>query len=298
MDIPATIEPGKPIEIQICPFGEFAKNHTDGTQSVQVCDAVGFRRVVSAWVAAGKQKILMDFDHDRIHTLAGGWIIDLRVDPADGLIAMVDFTPAGAAAVNKGEYRFVSVDWDVSDADNRPIRLRTVGMTNRKNIPVRPILNSTEGDRSPNDPNQNQRKTQMDKIAQALGLDPNAAEDAVLAAIGELVAKAKAAEEAALDSEAKSVAKDNATRIENSEEFIKTYKTNPSAVKATLATLKAEKPAMPGTHRVTNSEEAADATPSTGRKFKDKESATLALAQQPVGKRREFFAAHQADFQA
>lgn len=291
------VEPGKPVEVQLSPYGEFIKRHADGSQTVQNCDPIAFGRVLATWVAAGRQKILFDFDHDKKRTIAAAWIIDLRVDPKEGLMGTLDFTPTGAKAVNAREYRFPSVDWDVSDDDGRPFKLRTVGMTNRNNIPVRPILNSQEGEPSQNGQTQTTRKQNMDKIAQALGLDATATEDAVIAAIAELTAKVKAAEEAALDAEAKNAAKDNSTRVENSEEFIKAYKANPAAVKAAMAALKPVKPAAGGSTRVTNSEDATAPAHAAARKFPTKAAAQTALAAQPVGQRKKFFAENKAEFE-
>mgnify|MGYP003603024470 CR=1 FL=1 len=36
------VHPDKPHRIQLCPFGEFAKVHADGTTTVQVCDEQAF----------------------------------------------------------------------------------------------------------------------------------------------------------------------------------------------------------------------------------------------------------------
>lgn len=299
-----TVHPDKPHRIQLCPFGEFAKAHEDGTTTVQVCDEQAFRAVLTSWRQADCPKLLMDFDHDRRRTAAGGWIEALEIDPADGLVGTVRYTPEGAAAVNDRSYRFVSVDWLVG-ADGRPIQLRTVGMTNRQNIPVRPILNAIEANPAPGPAagaTQPQgAKNNMNKIAAALGLPEDAAEDAVLAAIAELDAKAKAAEEAKLEGEAKAVALENAERIENSEAFVKAYKAGPGAVVAALAAMKKPAPvAAPEApaRRVTNSAAAPASLAAAARKFASPEAAKAALAAQPVGKRKEFFAAHASDFEA
>ena len=295
------VHPDKPHRIQLCPFGEFAKVHADGTTTVQVCDEQAFKTVLTSWRQADCPKLLMDFDHDRRRTAAGGWIEALEIDPADGLVGTVRYTPEGAAAVNDRSYRFVSVDWLVG-ADGRPIQLRTVGMTNRQNIPVRPILNAIEATPAPG-PAAGATQTQgaknnMNKIAAALGLPEDAAEDAVLAAIAELAAKAKAAEEAKLEGEAKAVALENAERIENSEAFVQAYKAGPGAVVAALAALKKPAAIVAPARRVTNSADAPASLAAASRKFASPEAAKAALAAQPVGKRKEFFAAHASDFEA
>ena len=64
----------------------------------------------------------------------------LRSDPGLGPVGVFRLTEAGAEAVNSREYRFVSVCWFLGD-DGRPFKLDSVALTNRPNLPVRPVLN-------------------------------------------------------------------------------------------------------------------------------------------------------------
>lgn len=284
--------------IQISPHGIFEKVEEDKSRVVQICDAAAFAAVVADWERRGRPKILLDYLHKRGE--AAGWIVALRADPAEGLLGDVEYTPPGAQAVAEKLYRFPSADWLVS-ADGRPFQLRTVGLTNTPNIPVRPVSNSAPEAGSTQTPTQKE-KPKMEAIKKKLGLPPEADEAAVEAAIQALLDQAAAAQAAATNAKAQTVAVANAARIQNSEAFIAAYCQAPEAAEAVLASLKpAAAPAADAPRRIVNSAGAqapAQAAAAAARKFASRDEAKAALAKVPVGQRKAFFAEHASDFEA
>jgi hypothetical protein len=70
-----------------------------------------------------------------------GWVTKLFVDPEKGLMAEIEPTPLGAEKINGKVYRFVSGAWTLDDA-NRPQELVSIGLTNKPNLPVAPMINA------------------------------------------------------------------------------------------------------------------------------------------------------------
>ena len=194
---------GSPLTVQLSPFGEFTL-HDGGKMNgtVQHCTRAAFEAMVANWKASGSPDILVDVDHNSatgVSTEAAAWAKNLRVDDS-GLCADFELTPRGKELINGKQYRFVSPGWTLSQ-DGTPHALCSVGLTNRPNLPVKPVVNSGDaGGRDPDDPNENKDTTTMDpkKIAAALGLPETATEEEILAAVAAMKQKeADAAEEAA-----------------------------------------------------------------------------------------------------
>ena len=201
------VKPGDSAEVQLAPFGDFPLH--DGLREhagfIQHCDKAAFDAVVAAYGAGGRKDILVDFDHASElggKTAAAAWLGALRVDPEQGLMGTMTFTNEGAEAVGGKTYRYLSVCWHCQD-DGRPDELYSVGLTNRPNLPVRPVVNR-EGGGAPADPAANKKgNTDMDqKILTALGLGPDATVDDAVAKIGALAKEASDAKAAKADQEA------------------------------------------------------------------------------------------------
>lgn len=211
MEIPLKdIEPGAVLpRVQICPFGTFP-----GEKSDQVCDRAAFEQLVADWKANGAKEILMDFEHqsevDRIDsdTKAAAWIANLAVDDDLGLVGDFRFTGRGADAVSARELRFLSPTW-FTDADGRPKHITSVALTNKPNIPVKPVLNKASPENQPVEEKETQT---MNEIKVLLGLPPEASDEDVLNAVKASVAKNKECECAALEREADEFAEQNAKK--------------------------------------------------------------------------------------
>ena len=204
---------GAPLTVQLSPFGEFVL-HDGGKMNgcVQHCTREAFEAMVANWKAAGSPDILVDVDHASatgVSTEAASWAKNLRVDDT-GLCADFELTPKGKELIGGKQYRFVSPGWSL-DQDGTPLALCSVGLTNRPNLPVKPVVNSGDmGGRDPDDPNENKETTTMDpkKIAAALGLPETATEEEILAAVQAMKQKEADAAEAAAEAEAEKFACD------------------------------------------------------------------------------------------
>ncbi|MBR1836847.1 MAG: hypothetical protein IJ783_06125, partial [Kiritimatiellae bacterium] len=138
-ELPDTVAPGDEIDVQLAPLGDWAQTVGE-KRIVQRFDEEALSRVVENF----RGEILVDADHRSTKpdgdTSAYAWVTALKADPAQGLVGTMRFTDKGAAAVNAREYRFVSVSWYL-DPDGRPRELDSVALTNRPNLPVRPVVN-------------------------------------------------------------------------------------------------------------------------------------------------------------
>ena len=243
---------GASLTVQLSPFGEFVL-HDGGKMNgcVQHCTREAFEAMVANWKAAGSPDILVDVDHASAtggSTEAAAWAKNLRVDDT-GLCADFELTPRGKELIGGKQYRFVSPGWSL-DKDGTPLSLCSVGLTNRPNLPVKPVVNSGDaGGRDPDDPNENKETTIMDpkKIAAALGLPETATEEEILAAVQAMKQKeAEAAEEKA-EAEAEAFATDavECGKVEEKDkEAVKNaFRANPEVARQMLNAVAAKKPA-------------------------------------------------------
>ena len=240
--LPETVQPGETLPaVQLCPFGNFP-----GEKSMQVCDRAAFEQLIADWRANGAKEILMDFEHqsevERIDsdTRAAAWISNLAIDDERGLVGDVKFTDQGAEAVSNRRLRFLSCTW-YTDKQGRPMKMTTVALTNKPNIPVAPILNKGPVQGVKNVEGKKGSEMDIEKLKQALGLPAEATEEQVLAAIKEgQDAKAKAAElqakaeKAALEKEADEFAEANAKKC-NKDVLKAQYIANKDVAKALVA---------------------------------------------------------------
>lgn len=237
--LPETVAAGDTLEVQLSPFGDFP-GLLEGKRVTQTCDRAAFERLVANFAG----EVLVDFEHKAEQggdTEAAAWVQTLRVDPEKGLMATFKFTDKGAEAVANRRLRFLSPVWEL-DPDGRPERLVSVGLTNKPNLPVRPILNREDGEPL----HVEEKDTRMkEQLIAALGLAPEATDDDVVAAVAALKQRCDEQEAAALNAEAEQVAEENKDRIANKAAFRALYIKNREAAKAMLACLApAAKPAV------------------------------------------------------
>ena len=240
------------VRAQLSPFGEFTL-HDGGKRNgtVQHCSKAAFEALVANWKAAGSPDVLVDVDHASARggsTEAAAWCNSLEVDD-NGLQGVFNLTPKGLELVKNRSYRFVSPGWTLSP-DGTPVSLCSVALTNRPNLPVKPVVNADEtGGRDPDDPNSRKDNPEMDikKLAAALGLPETATEEEVLAAIKAMQDReAQAAAEAA-NAKAEEFA-DNAVKAgkiaANSKEAVKAaYLKSPEVAQEMLNSVAAPAPA-------------------------------------------------------
>lgn len=217
-------------KVQIAPFGEFkgVMNMPGGKTKpfMQQLDKAAFERIVSAWNAKGSPELLVDADHGSCNqdgsTRAFAWASNLRIED-DGLYADFKFTEEGAKAVNAREYRFVSPVFDVGK-DGAILALDSVALTNRPNLPVSCVLNSSESGII--NVEGKKETPEMDELKTLLGLAADATPGDVVAAVKALKKERDDAKAAALNSEAEKCADDNKDKIENRQAFVDLYVKN------------------------------------------------------------------------
>lgn len=265
--IPTTVKQGDEIEIQLAPFGYYKGTlyftDPEGDHKkrpvMQRMDKAAFEKIVNSFVP----EVLVDKEHDSENgksSEAYGWIKALRIDPVDGLMGTCNFTSLGADSISGRVYRFVSAAFEVEEIDQdniRPIALTSVALTNRNNLPVRCVLNRVDYLAQTKPTVEDKGIHKMIEIAKALGLDENADEAAVLAAIQALVKKAADAEAEVLNAEADKFVDENKDKVCNAADLKAAFLAAPEMAKKFVANVKVQAPAQ--TKRVTNSAEAAKA---------------------------------------
>ena len=249
-----------------------------------------------------RDQVLVDADHSSAEggsTEALAWIVALEDSP-DGIAARFKWTDRGAEAVSGRRYRFVSPEWTVDDA-GRPDRLLSCALTNRPNIPSKPILNrapSGQTDSAAGGSGEPTRKPEMEELKKLLGLAPDADDAAVLAAVQAIQAELAASKEAALNSEAEAFADENKDKVEDREALKNSYKANPELARAIVRNVKAPaKPAGPA--------KSAEVATAAGRVFANRaplgpgagmtrDEARAKLASLPHAEQQAFYRDHAA----
>ena len=105
------------------------------------------------------------------------------------IVAVVEWTPRGAEYLKNKEYRYLSPVVNVRKMDNKAIGLHSLALTNTPAIEnMTPIVNSDnfEGGHENMD---------MQKLAAALGLGPDATEEQIMEALQAMVAENKSLKE-------------------------------------------------------------------------------------------------------
>jgi hypothetical protein len=150
--------------------------------------------------------MLIDRDHLKHQatqpTTAYGWLTNIEARPG-GLFGQIRWTATGKAAVDGGDYRFFSTEYNRSETQVvngdskrvRPMRLDGLTLTNEPNNKGgRPITNRLPDDQpSPGTPPKKENTT-MKTVADKLGLNPDAAEPAVLDAVVSILNRVAKAE--------------------------------------------------------------------------------------------------------
>lgn len=195
---------------------------------VQVVDADAVRGIVNRFnteaddwkLAHGEEFPGMLIDHEHFshdsdkETRGYGWLMRLQNRSDDphkpGIYGQVNWTATGRAAVDGGDYRFFSTEYDPSDLavlnriDNRkrvrPLKLGGLTLTNRPNNKgAKPITNKENlqqdaANRAATEQADIQRKKPMKSIATRLGLSADASEEAILGELTKLENRATTAE--------------------------------------------------------------------------------------------------------
>ncbi len=239
--LPDRVAAGEETEVQIAPWGAYPNRNEAGETVEQIVDEDAGRAIVARF-ETGAEEILVDADHGSENggsTEALAWITALRADPETGLWASFKWTDKGADAVSARRFRFVSPAWRLGE-DGRPEALSSVALTNRPNIPGKPILNRESAGGASADQT---KETKMEELRKALGLAPDADDAAVLAAVQALAKKVEDLEAAKLNAEADAFAEEHKDKAKDPEVLRNAYRKDPELAKSLVLNMKDPAPA-------------------------------------------------------
>ena len=114
-----------------------------------------------------------------------------------------------------------------TDGEDRPTKLLRVGLTNRPQIPIKPLINSVRKHNPPEGvPETTKENPKMDKLKELLGLAADASDDDVLSAVTALKGEVEAAktEKADAEAEAEAFANENGETEEEKEALKNAFK--------------------------------------------------------------------------
>ncbi|MDO5648856.1 phage protease [Paracoccus sp. (in: a-proteobacteria)] len=165
---------GVPDRIELVPLGQFRM--ADARGEFRLTDAAEVIERSMAHAHGGA--LLIDFGHGvqgqaERRSDAAGWITALEIE-GDRVMASVDWTPAGRAAIEQKSYRFISPVF-FNRPDREVVLITGAGLVNDPGLPQLRQLASKE-----NIP------MTLTNIAAALGLGADADEAAIVAAVRDL----------------------------------------------------------------------------------------------------------------
>jgi len=292
-------QPSPDGSFHLVPLGDFPGVMTlDGeeTKVTQRFDAAALQAIVKNF----KPKVLVDFEHRSMSadgdTTAAAWIPSLHKRP-DGLGCPLEFTDVGDAAVKNKRIRFLSPAFDVEMIDQanqivRPMRLISVGLTNRPNLKSLTPLTNREppaggcqtGAHNANEATASSKEENMKGVIALLGLKEGSDEATVLNSVKELLtaktdltaaaAKIAELETAVLNKEADEFLVKHAGRIKNKDAVKAQYVKNKVDTIATFEAL-ADVPATAATPATVHNRAGAK-TPEGGGLILDQASAQRA----------------------
>lgn len=240
-ELTKTVAAGEELEVQLAPLGNWKQTVEDAKGKPKEITQRFGAEACAAVVANFSKELPVDLDHESVtggSTRAYAWVTALRADAELGLVGTFRFTEAGAEAVNRREYRFVSVAW-FCDEEGRPFELDSVALTNRPNLPVRPILNrKNAAGPAQNLENKPERKPNMDKLKELLGLPADATDEAVAEAVASLKARLEELDNAARNAEAETFAAANAELVQDKAALKDAYLANKDLATAMVANFK------------------------------------------------------------
>lgn len=140
--------------MQLVPSGEHGHVDERGAKRVLVIDPAAALAMEMKFA----RKVLVDQEHFSYDldksSEAYGWLVEVAAR-SDGIHGRIEWTDKGETAVANSRYRFLSPVFLPRDlqslGDNRfrPLRIDSLGMTNKPNLPVKPLLNRHSGSSQP-----------------------------------------------------------------------------------------------------------------------------------------------------
>lgn len=182
LSAPSSESPTAPKWIQLLPAGRFTGRDGRGPYRVDDSEAV----IVATREYFGNADIPLDYNHQTERTAengkpapAAGWIKKLE-SRGDGLWGQVEWTEAGARAVEAKEFRYVSPVF-FHDALGRVLMIQSAALTNLPNLDLKALSSQAENSAE----NSGAKEYDMnfkEAMAQSLGLSLDARETEIIAA--------------------------------------------------------------------------------------------------------------------
>lgn len=244
-------------------------NFVDGSseECVQVIDSTARSKILENFkklkAVEGFEGVPVDKDHlsrdKKNETKAMAWLHDMR-EKNGHLYGLLDITNSGRRAVEGRDYKFTSTEYDpdtlewLAEDRFRPTQLVGLAFTNQPNNKGGRSLSSPISNRAPagsgsnNQPNQ---KTTMQSIAKKLGLDPEATEEEILAAIENLQTENEDHKSKEEEAEVEDILNRNSDRIpeESREKFKALLITNREDGEEIIKSLPESKGEKPGSSK-------------------------------------------------
>ena len=136
--------------VMICPQGEWTGGTSDGKIVTQKIDETALDTL-----AAQQEEVLVDRDHESMKsvlerdTRAYGWASDFvavkNAGDYSGLYGVIKWSDKGKDLIKDRSYRFLSPAFEL-DKNGRPVKLVSIGLTNRPNFKMAPIINAIPDD--------------------------------------------------------------------------------------------------------------------------------------------------------
>ena len=192
---------GAPEVISVLPLG-----HVTSAKGEFNVDGESFS-AMKAQIAQRGVDLVVDYEHQTLtgeQAPAAGWVKELFLD--DGQIkARVEWTDKAKAYLENREYRYLSPVITVRKADNKPMGLHSIALTNTPAIEhMEAIVNSLNFEGG-----QNTMNEFMKKLAALLGLGEDATEEQVAEALKACVEENKSLKESAAEAAKQQPAEDD-----------------------------------------------------------------------------------------
>jgi phage I-like protein len=143
--------------------------------------------LVQAHVAEYGNEIVFDYEHQTLKDVkapAAGWIKKLEWEDGVGIKALVEWTQAAAKHIEEKEYRYFSPVFFIRKSDKRVCGLHSSALTNKPlTTNLTPILAKLEAKFAPGSHKHKEDQMTREQLIAALGLDKDATDEQILAAV-------------------------------------------------------------------------------------------------------------------
>lgn len=173
--------------VLVMPAGTFTGR--DGRGPFKAGDKVAMQKIIERTLAHfGGTQVMIDYDHQSFFGVrpgvggtapAAGWLREFEARD-DGIYGRPEWTAAAKAMIEAGEYRYLSPLFTSSKATGQVGRLESVALTNTPALDLTAFIARAAELEEQSETN---GETEMKSIAKALGLQDDASEAAILAAI-------------------------------------------------------------------------------------------------------------------